>query len=274
MDKRPLLIVECVDLSSDESISSIISQACHILITLKSESLVILVRNERLRDPTANRVALWTQVEYLLYSIYTATSAYAFKLSKNPLEPSVLVLLDDGRDRDLGDIDIIYTGENQVPNWLSKRYSLPLSCPGTSLQNIKLPQKPDNLNSWELDASLTLKQSYETVVLGGTFDHLHAGQIHLSMAGWLSTKKLIVGVSDGPMLDRKKFKEQMESYPTRETNVKRFMSLFAPHLEHQVIPIQDPFGPTITEPNLDAMALSLETLDGGRQGRYFILIQN
>lgn len=38
--------------------------------------------------------------------------------------------------------------------------------------------------------------SYPVVVLGGTFDHLHAGhKILLSMAAWITDEKLIVGVT-------------------------------------------------------------------------------
>lgn len=37
---------------------------------------------------------------------------------------------------------------------------------------------------------------YPTVALGGTFDHLHAGhKILLTMAAWLSTKRVIVGIT-------------------------------------------------------------------------------
>ena len=41
-----------------------------------------------------------------------------------------------------------------------------------------------------------VKPSLPVVALGGTFDHLHAGhKILLSMAAWISQKKLIVGVT-------------------------------------------------------------------------------
>lgn len=37
---------------------------------------------------------------------------------------------------------------------------------------------------------------YPVVVVGGTFDHLHAGhKILLSMAAWIASKKIIVGVT-------------------------------------------------------------------------------
>jgi phosphopantetheine adenylyltransferase len=41
-----------------------------------------------------------------------------------------------------------------------------------------------------------LPSLYPVVALGGTFDHLHAGhKILLSMAAWITSWKLIVGVT-------------------------------------------------------------------------------
>jgi pantetheine-phosphate adenylyltransferase len=38
--------------------------------------------------------------------------------------------------------------------------------------------------------------TYPVVIIGGTFDHLHAGhKILLSMAAWIADEKLIVGVT-------------------------------------------------------------------------------
>lgn len=45
-------------------------------------------------------------------------------------------------------------------------------------------------------SSLSTSLRYDNVVLGGTFDYLHAGhKILLSMASWFTSKRLVVGVS-------------------------------------------------------------------------------
>jgi nicotinic acid mononucleotide adenylyltransferase len=42
----------------------------------------------------------------------------------------------------------------------------------------------------------TLPSLYRVAVIGGTFDHLHAGhKILLSMGAWIAKDKLIVGVT-------------------------------------------------------------------------------
>lgn len=40
------------------------------------------------------------------------------------------------------------------------------------------------------------RSRYNVAVIGGTFDHLHAGhKVLLSMAAWIAEEKLIVGVT-------------------------------------------------------------------------------
>ena len=51
-----------------------------------------------------------------------------------------------------------------------------------------------------------------TVALGGTFDHLHAGhKILLTMACWLASRRVIVGITDDILLKNKKYRNLLES---------------------------------------------------------------
>ncbi|KAJ3364009.1 hypothetical protein HDU91_002772 [Kappamyces sp. JEL0680] len=118
-------------------------------------------------------------------------------------------------------------------------------------------------------------QKYDNVVLGGTFDHLHAGhKILLSMAVWISRKRVVVGVSGTALavtldysperLARKKYGHQMEGLQDRLQNVSDFLTRF----KHdsisvlEIVPIQDDYGPTRTDPDMDLIVGSLETSAG------------
>ncbi|KAF9341590.1 hypothetical protein BGZ91_006242 [Linnemannia elongata] len=105
---------------------------------------------------------------------------------------------------------------------------------------------------------------YGDVALGGTFDHLHAGhKILLSMTAWISSHRVVCGVTDDAMLKTKKFKEFMEPLDKRIEAVERFLRIFKRGLVYEVVPISDMYGPTITDDKLEALMVSKETLKGG-----------
>ncbi len=76
------------------------------------------------------------------------------------------------------------------------------------------------------------------VALGGTFDHLHAGhKILLSMAAFIASSKLIVGVTAPALLTRKAHASVLQPLPVRSAAVRGFLSRFKPALAAEVVPI-------------------------------------
>ena len=55
----------------------------------------------------------------------------------------------------------------------------------------------------------------------------------------------------------------IEPIGTRTANVLGFLAEAAPNISVDTPPITDPFGPTITEPDYDAIIVSSETAGGG-----------
>lgn len=154
-------------------------------------------------------------------------------------------------------------------------------------------------------------KSYETVILGGTFDHLHPGHklllhgtvllMQLPDKHTSQTSTLIIGVSGDPMLQTKKFADELESWDTRCRSVLAFLaSTFnasppsgggatpasAYRIEDVAVGpsggpemhglyadgavrvrctvLNDPFGPTVDEEPIGAICVSGETRGGGR----------
>ncbi|KAF8635535.1 hypothetical protein AX17_003918 [Amanita inopinata Kibby_2008] len=104
---------------------------------------------------------------------------------------------------------------------------------------------------------------YPIVALGGTFDHLHAGhKILLSMAAWIASRKVIVGVTDDTLLQKKANKDVMQKLSERMEHVRNFLNLFNPGLDYDAVPINDVYGPTGWDPDIQALVVSKETLDG------------
>ncbi|XP_075237464.1 bifunctional Phosphopantetheine adenylyltransferase - Dephospho-CoA kinase [Lycorma delicatula] len=121
----------------------------------------------------------------------------------------------------------------------------------------------------ESSSNLTSSQSeisYDNVVLGGTFDRLHAGhKILLSEAVLHCQKKLTIGVTDINMLKSKKLWELIEPCSIRMKNVKEFLEDVEPRLKYDVIPISDMYGPTIETPEFEMIVVSAETINGGNK---------
>ncbi|KDE09386.1 hypothetical protein MVLG_00292 [Microbotryum lychnidis-dioicae p1A1 Lamole] len=106
---------------------------------------------------------------------------------------------------------------------------------------------------------------YPVVALGGTFDHLHAGhKILLTLAASLTLRKLIVGVTDTQLLTTKKYHQFLEPIEQRIQTTRDFLEWVRPGIEHHIVPIQDPYGPTATEADIQAIVVSEETRAGGQ----------
>lgn len=107
---------------------------------------------------------------------------------------------------------------------------------------------------------------YDNVVLGGTFDRLHSGhKILLSEAVLRCRRKLTVGVTDESMLKTKCLTELIEPCEERIAHVLEFLQDVDPNIEYNIVPISDPFGPTIDDPTFEMIVVSDETLKGGHK---------
>ncbi|KAL2610798.1 hypothetical protein R1flu_022490 [Riccia fluitans] len=106
--------------------------------------------------------------------------------------------------------------------------------------------------------------SYKAVVLGGTFDRLHDGhRLLLKAAADAAKERVLVGISDGPMLEKKELKHFIQPLEVRKKAVEVYLKSIKPTLEVQTEAIFDAFGPSIVDKGLDAIVVSKETIAGG-----------
>ena len=145
-------------------------------------------------------------------------------------------------------------------------------CPDDSLtaepKEIKLDFSSIDVASETLSLDTENKSTdkmYETVVLGGTFDRIHAGhKILLSTALLRCQREITVGVTDGEnMLRKKLLPELILPCSERISDVKDFLEDVDQTLkEYRVVPIVDPFGPSIEDTSLQLIIGSEETARG------------
>ena len=141
--------------------------------------------------------------------------------------------------------------------------------------------------------------AYPVVALGGTFDHLHAAhKLLLHSAFFLARRKLIVGVISPSLLSSKAHADFVEPLRERMEGVREFLESLGgvspgtdtsgegrergsssvekvgqrgvggeeggeEKVELEIVEIHDAFGPTATDPNIQALVISDETRSGG-----------
>ncbi|XP_022109197.1 bifunctional coenzyme A synthase-like isoform X2 [Acanthaster planci] len=130
-----------------------------------------------------------------------------------------------------------------------------------SVINSSLPADAKSISS---DCSAV--KSYGSVVLGGTFDCIHIGhKILLSESAIRAEEKITVGVTDRSMLNRKTLPELIQPLDARIASVCDFIRDVKPHIlqPDSVVPISDPYGPSIVDPEMRCIVVSEETKRGG-----------
>nr|CAG4650253.1 EOG090X0864 [Sida crystallina] len=166
-------------------------------------------------------------------------------------------------------------------SWKGRKLSDLMRCLGTvdlelsvaSLIDGELDQEPGQFTDLDVNVALPHVQNvadpgkiYDNVVLGGTFDRLHAGhKMLLSAAILRCAKKLTIGVTDGPMIRSKKLFELIEPCQLRIEKLREFLEDIEPRICYNIVPIVDPYGPTGEDPDLQMLVVSEETLQGGHK---------
>jgi len=116
---------------------------------------------------------------------------------------------------------------------------------------------PEYLFIFLTDHSSLITNHYNHVVLGGTFDRLHAGHKALLDKALSIGKKITIGLATEKLFRHKLLSETIKSYKNREKNLKDY-------LDHDrdvsIIPFSDIYGPTVKTAKIDAIVVSRETL--------------
>ncbi len=103
------------------------------------------------------------------------------------------------------------------------------------------------------------------VVLGGTFDRLHAGHEALLSTALRAGRSVAVGLTTERFLARhpKPDGPRIQSYGTRRRALRRWLSDRSPTTRWTVVPLEDTFGGSVGE-EVDALVVSADTVAGGR----------
>ncbi|THG98684.1 hypothetical protein EW026_g3533 [Hermanssonia centrifuga] len=181
-------------------------------------------------------------------------------------------------DRILMDVDVLLKGENEaLPESLYMHAQSVFLVSTAEGERFDVPSIPTSKAIWlarsqihspevpplRLPSDSFIPRLFPVVALGGTFDHLHAGhKILLSMAAWITQEKLIIGMTDDSLLQKKANKDVIQPLPERISCTHKFLELFKPSLAYDLVPLTEVAGPTGWDPNIQALVVSKETISG------------
>jgi pantetheine-phosphate adenylyltransferase len=103
---------------------------------------------------------------------------------------------------------------------------------------------------------------YSHIVLGGTFDHLHAGHRDLLSLAFSESKKVTLGLTKASMNVNKTVTSQILPYRLREQEILAFAQSINRTRDIRIIPIKDMYGSTLTDKTLDAIVVTPHTQAG------------
>jgi pantetheine-phosphate adenylyltransferase len=102
-------------------------------------------------------------------------------------------------------------------------------------------------------------------VLGGTFDHLHAGHAALLAAAFRAGRTVSIGVTTDRYLAEhpKPASDRLQPYAVRQRALRRWLARHYPGRTWRTVPLEDGFGRSV-EPGVDVLVVSVDTEAGGR----------
>ena len=97
------------------------------------------------------------------------------------------------------------------------------------------------------------------ISVGGTFDVMHKGHWFLLEETFHAGERAIVGITSDEFVASMKKKHAVASYENRLKDVKEFLAERGFLERAEIVPLDDPFGPTIESDDLEGIVVSEET---------------
>ena len=102
-------------------------------------------------------------------------------------------------------------------------------------------------------------KKYEKVAVGGTFDKLHRGHKALLSKAFEIGEKVVIGLSSDEFASKMGKPHKTASYAKRLKELEAFLEKNGLAKRAEIVPLNDPYGITISGKDLDALVVSKET---------------
>lgn len=108
-----------------------------------------------------------------------------------------------------------------------------------------------------------MAKRYRKVAVGGTFDLLHKGHVYLIRKALEVGDSLVVGLTSDEMLKSHPKSHFVAPFDERRKILLNFLDNLGALERVQIVPLNDPYGPTVDDEEVDALVASYETFGRG-----------
>ena len=102
-------------------------------------------------------------------------------------------------------------------------------------------------------------EKHWAVAVGGTFDEFHKGHRALLKKAFEVGDRVLIGLCSDDFVEKLKKPHKIAPYEKRLEDLKRFLRKRAVLERAEIIPLNDPYGVTVSKNRLDAIVVSKET---------------
>jgi len=99
---------------------------------------------------------------------------------------------------------------------------------------------------------------FKKIALGGTFDILHKGHKTLLEKAFEMGEFVIIGLTTDIFANKLKGRK-ITPYVLRKEKITNFIKKRFPNRKFKIVPLNDPYGPLLSDPDIDALIVSEET---------------
>jgi cytidyltransferase-like protein len=102
-------------------------------------------------------------------------------------------------------------------------------------------------------------KEFRKVAVGGTFDELHRGHKVLLLKAFEISERVLIGLCSDEFVNKLGKPHTTATYDERLTEVQSFLGNLGVSERAEIIPLNNPFGPTVTDKCIEAVVVSEET---------------
>jgi pantetheine-phosphate adenylyltransferase len=103
-------------------------------------------------------------------------------------------------------------------------------------------------------------KKFKKVAVGGTFDELHRGHRVLLTKAFEIGERILIGLCSDEFAKKLGKPHKTAPYKARLQELKTFLTSLKLEKRADIIPLNDPFGPTVTDGCIEALVVSEETI--------------